>query len=53
MVINCKVMASNAPKTLKRWRPLGAGMKTRAKHHKKPKKGCKTKWAASTKKTLR
>gem|GEM_PF-3957436 len=41
-------MACKAASTLKRCRPAGAWMNTRAKVHKKPRKGASTKWAAIT-----
>jgi hypothetical protein len=46
-------MASKAPKTLKRFRPAGALIKIRRKDHRYPRNAAKTKWAASTKNTLR
>src|SRR4051794_23493470 len=52
-VISWCVHAFNAPSTLKRFRPLGERIITRAKHHKKPRYALKTKWAASIKKTTR
>jgi hypothetical protein len=43
------LMALSAPSTLKRFLPDGALMNTLTKHHRYPKKGAKTKWAASMK----
>jgi hypothetical protein len=43
-ITNSWVIAFNAPKTLKRRRPAGARINTRAKHHNIPKNGAKTKW---------
>jgi len=49
-VINSWVKAFKAPSTLNRCRPDGALINKRVNDHKKPKKGARTKWAASTKK---
>ena len=52
-VMTSLVTALSAPKTLKRWRPEGARIQTREKHHSSEVKAPRTKWAASTKKTAR
>src|SRR3990172_4610426 len=53
MVTTCLVMASIAPRTLNRCRPLGALIQTRVTHHNAERKAPNTKCAASTKNTAR